>query len=141
MEAARKFVPVICHHLNLEPDDLYNMDEAGLCWKDVPSRALSTGAMQPSTNAYQASASIFFLENCSAGKLSDGKKAKDRITIVLCTNVTGTDRLPVLVLGTAKKPRAFKGWDPEQYVTYRANSKAWMTQAVSTLILRRFAIK
>jgi len=36
---------------------------------------------------------------------------KDRITAMVHANVTGNHRLPLLVIGKSKKPRAFKNFD------------------------------
>jgi hypothetical protein len=41
------------------------------------------------------------------------KIAKDRITVMLCCNAAGTQKMDLLVIGTAKRPRCFsKNWDP-----------------------------
>ena len=66
-------------------DDIYNMDETGLYWKARPDRTLASE------------------------EIADGKKEKARITANFCCNVTGSDKLPVWFIGTAKKPRCFKG--------------------------------
>jgi hypothetical protein len=54
-----------------QEEDIYNMDETGLFWRRSPSRGLST----------QSRRGI--------------KKDESRITVVVCTNCTGTDRLPL----------------------------------------------
>ena len=35
---------------------------------------------------------------------SGGKKSKERITVLVCVNVTGTDKLPLLFIGKFAKP-------------------------------------
>lgn len=56
---------------------------------------------------------------------------KDRITLGVCTNVTGTDRLKLVVIHTAAKPRDFGNlWKPSDHVDYFHNRKAWMTIAI-----------
>ena len=56
---------------------------------------------------------------------------KDRITLGVCTNATGTDRLKLVVIHTAAKPRDFGNlWKPSDHVDYFHNRKAWMTIAV-----------
>ena len=55
-----------------------------------------------------------------------GKRSKERVTVLLAANVTGTERLPLLVIGKAQKPRCFKNIN-NLPVDYRANRKAWMT--------------
>jgi hypothetical protein len=60
------------------------MDETGLFWKMTPSRGLAT---------------------CAQLGL---KKEKARISLVLCANATGNDRLDVWIISKAKTPRALK---------------------------------
>jgi hypothetical protein len=43
--------------------------------------------------------------------------------------MSGTEKLPLLVIGKSAKPRAFK--NKEVPVAYKANRKAWMTGEVS----------
>ncbi|GMF23411.1 unnamed protein product [Phytophthora fragariaefolia] len=52
-------------------------------------------------------------------------KDKARITLAVCTNATGTDKLPLLFIGTAAKPRWFNKKPAD--VIYTSASKAWMT--------------
>ncbi|CAG8803992.1 16140_t:CDS:2 [Gigaspora margarita] len=60
-----------------------------------------------------------------ASKPVKGKKIKDRITVLLCTNTTGTDKLEPLVIGKSPKPHCFKGVQRENLgVTYDASKKA-----------------
>ena len=52
---------------------------------------------------------------------------KDRITPALCVNASGTDRLKLIVIHTAKRPRDFGStWQPSELVDYFNNNKAWM---------------
>lgn len=87
-----------------EPQDIFNADETGLMWQMLPDRTLT-----------------FKGEICSGGK-----KAKNRITLLLAANMTGTEKLPLFVIGKSQKPRCFKGIRSLP-TTYKANSKAWMT--------------
>lgn len=41
-------------------------------------------------------------ENCSGGKLS-----KDRITIMVAANMSGTEKKKLFVIGKSQKPRCF----------------------------------
>jgi hypothetical protein len=65
-----------------QEEDIYNMDETGLYWRMTPSCGLATRS-QPGL-----------------------KKDKTQISIVLCVNATGTDRLPVWIIGKSKNPQA-----------------------------------
>jgi hypothetical protein len=66
----------------------------------------------------------FKKEKCHGNKLS-----KERVTCLLCVNMSGTEKLRVLLIGKSAKPRCFKGikWFP---VDYRSNKKAWMTSDI-----------
>jgi len=56
------------------------------------------------------------------------KKSKDRVTVMACSNVTGNHKLPVVVIGKSKKPRAFKKIKNKSALpVYYTNQKsAWM---------------
>lgn len=51
---------------------------------------------------------------------------KDRITILLCCNMSGTRKLTPFVIGKAKEPRCFRGIK-RLSTQYDANNGAWMT--------------
>lgn len=55
-----------------------------------------------------------------------GKRSKDRLTVLLGANITGKEKLPVLVIGKYKNPRCFKNIRTLP-VLYKSNLKAWMT--------------
>ncbi|KAE8984415.1 hypothetical protein PR002_g22948 [Phytophthora rubi] len=87
-----------------EPRDIYNMDETGLCYAMAPARSIGSKNMR------------------------GVKKQKTRITLALTANADGSDALPILYIGKAKKPRCFGKQTPEQHgFQYRSNKKAWMT--------------
>jgi hypothetical protein len=65
------------------PENVLNMDETGLFWKLSPSY-------------------ILVIE---AG--SGGKKSKDRITVALTINTTGTDKWELWIVGKLKDPCYF----------------------------------
>ena len=61
-------------------------------------------------------------------KPASSKKAMEHLTVMVCTNKDGPDKKNLLVLGKSQRPRCFKGLDITKLpVTYKANSKAWMT--------------
>jgi DDE superfamily endonuclease/Fission yeast centromere protein N-terminal domain/Tc5 transposase DNA-binding domain len=90
------------------PDvDVYNMDESGLFYRRGINAGLAT-EVRPGL-----------------------KKDKSRISIGLCTNATGTDRLPPLFIGHAKQPRALRGINIQALGGWwRHNQKAWMTTLI-----------
>lgn len=88
-------------------DDIYNVDETALFYRLLPSKSIA-----------------FKGELCTGGKLS-----KERLTVLVGANMSGSDKLKLLVIGKSKNPRCFKGITSLP-VTYESNSKAWMTQAL-----------
>ena len=88
---------------------IYNADETGLFYRLLPDRTLE-----------------FKNVDCHGGKQS-----KERITTLVCANMSGSDKLPMFVLGKSSKPRCFKNAKtlPTQY---NANMKAWMTSTLFT---------
>lgn len=58
---------------------------------------------------------------------------KQRVTAMVCANASGTNRLPLVLIGTAKKPRCFKGTNMNALpVHYYDQKNAWMSQAIFT---------
>ena len=96
------------------PRDIYNIDETGLFFRMPPSKSLTT-APQHGT-----------------------KQFKDRITIALCTNADGSDKIKPFVIGKSANPRCFKIFFPGNYVTYTNNQKAWMTSYLFAEWLHNF---
>jgi hypothetical protein len=91
------------------PDRIYNMDETGLFFRLEPNKTLATGPV------------------------SGTKKGKQRITVALCSNADGTDKLQPLVIAKSARPRCFpKAFDVQSVVQYHHNTKAWMTAVVFT---------
>lgn len=86
-----------------DPNDVFNCDETGLFYKCLPSKTLAL----------------------KSDKWAGGKIAKDRITVHICANVTGSEKIPLLVIGKSAKPRCFKNVKTLP-VEYR-NKKSWMT--------------
>lgn len=66
--------------------DIYNADETALYFKCLPDKTLA-----------------FRTEDCKGGKHS-----KERVTILLGSNVTGDSKLPPLMIGKSANPRCFK---------------------------------
>jgi hypothetical protein len=65
------------------------------------------------------------------------KKDKSRITVLLGTNATGTDKLKPWVIGNAKRLRPLSKINLERLpVYYRRNPKAWMNSLIFEEVLR-----
>lgn len=94
------------------PDDVFNLDETGLFWQLLPNKTMA-----------------FRGERCTGGK-----KSKQRITLLVGANMSGSEKFPLLAIGNSKRPRAFK--NKMIPVTYKANSKAWMTAELFEETLR-----
>ncbi|MFS1564416.1 MAG: hypothetical protein ACL7AX_13685 [Candidatus Arsenophonus phytopathogenicus] len=90
----------------LQPEQVYNIDETGVNFKKLPKKTF--------VSASEKSAPGFKLN-------------KERITVALCTNATGTHRLPLFCVGKSKNPRAFKHLNKAALpVCYKAQKSAWM---------------
>jgi len=75
----------------------------GLYWELEPSKTLSTGP------------------------LSGTKKSKNRVTILLTFNATGSIKLPALFIHKYQTPRDLKGIDKSKLpVNYFWNKSTWM---------------
>jgi len=88
---------------NYNPEDIYNMDETALFYRLQGQHSLSNA------------------------QIPGFKLPKDRITLVLCTNSTGSHKLPLWIIGKYKNPRAFKSINTTRLpAIYKSNKKAWM---------------
>ena len=67
------------------PEDIFNADETGLFYQALPSKSL-----------------VIKGDSCSVGK---GSKVR---TELVCANMTGDRKLPLLVIGKSAQPRCFK---------------------------------
>jgi hypothetical protein len=111
-----KAIQVICDEY--APEDIYNMDETGLYWRRMPNGGLA-----------------------SEGRPGQ-KRDKTRITIVVASNATGSDRLPLWIIGTAKTPHALRGMNMASIgCKWRHNKKAWMRHEIMEQWLRTFYLR
>ena len=95
--------------------DVYNLDETGLFFRMLPDRSLT-----------------------AKDNVHGVKKPKDRISVMLCCNADGSDKLRPLVIGKNLKPRCFKHFNPQLYCDYYANNKAWMVYGILQDFLKKF---
>ena len=68
--------------------DIYNADDTGLFWRLLPYNLL-----------------ILPTE-----KLTSGKKLKERITLLVCCNQTGSEKKKLFLIGESNYPRWFKNY-------------------------------
>ena len=97
-------LPEICVGYN--PRDIYNCDETGVFFRALPQKSLIP----------------------NGGEQSGIKDSKDRFSMLVCANALG-EKLKLWIIGKSKRLHSFPRYTSalEQYVTYRSNSKAWMT--------------
>jgi len=88
-------------------ENVYNMDETGLFYKSIPSKTLYR-RIRPGN-----------------------KNFKDRLSIMLYSNFTGTDK-KMMIIGKFKSQRCFKKTNVTSLVNYKASKRAWMTGDIFT---------
>ena len=105
VEAIKEAMPDLLETIaRYSPCDVFNMDETGLFYCMAPDRTIASRQMEGM------------------------KKSKTRMTVALCANADGTEKLEPFFIGHYLKPRAFQKQSGDQLgLYYRANSKAWMT--------------
>lgn len=94
IEFFKEKVKQIIGDMQLSIHQIYNMDETALYYKLLPSKTLVTHEEK---------------------KASGHKVKKERITIMPCCNVTGSNKLPLQIIGTSKKPRFSKSQSPKEH--------------------------
>eukprot|EP00300_Choanocystis_sp_HF-7_P003298 c12520_g1_i1.p1 GENE.c12520_g1_i1~~c12520_g1_i1.p1 ORF type:complete len:547 (+),score=89.49 c12520_g1_i1:163-1641(+) len=93
-----------------DADHVFNMDETGLNFRSLPN----------TTYLHQS--------NARATRGSSDMAAKERITLVVAANATGSCKIPISIIGTAQQPRCFRlGACP---LPYFQQASAWMDQTV-----------
>lgn len=95
--------------------DIYSVGESGLFYRMLPEQCLD-----------------YKDEKCF-----DGKKSKDRLTLILACNMDGSDKRNVRVIGKCMNSQIFKG---VKYlpVDYRFNKKSFLTTSIFEDWLREF---
>ncbi|EFN66481.1 Jerky protein-like protein-like [Camponotus floridanus] len=84
-------------------DNIYNADETGLNWKMLPNNYIFN----------------------SEYHLSETKSSESRVTLMVCTNATGSHKLPVFIIGKANNPHCLKNIKSLS-VVYMKQKNAWM---------------
>ncbi|KAK7493174.1 hypothetical protein BaRGS_00015511 [Batillaria attramentaria] len=98
-----------------QPKDVFNADETGVFWRALPHRTLS-------------------LKNDTC---QGRKRSKERVTVMVCANMDGSEKYPLLTIGKYKNPRCFKGVK-NLPLNYSSNKNAWMTSEEFRQWLRAF---
>ncbi|KAG0437264.1 Tigger transposable element-derived protein 6 [Dictyocoela muelleri] len=87
-------------------ENVFNCDETALFYKLSPSKSL--------------------LARVRKGV----KQYKDRVTVLLACNRSGSEKLKPLILGKSKNPRCFKNFQKASFCDYYNNDNAWMTSKI-----------
>ena len=103
------------HLKEYKPEDIYNANETAIFYRLLPDKTLE-----------------FKNVDCH-----DGKQSKERITALVCINMTGTDKLRLYILGKSANPRCFKNVKSLP-TRYDANKKVWMTKELFTKWVVKF---
>ena len=87
-------------------ENIYNWDETGLYFKLIPH-------------------STYTAQNEARRRVRGTKaqKAKDRVTLITCTNASGSHKLPLAMIGKAAKPWCFRV-NPSP-IPYNNQPNAW----------------
>nr|KAG5703044.1 hypothetical protein BaRGS_016205 [Batillaria attramentaria] len=108
-------LPEICE--GYAERDIFNVDETGYFYKATTDKT-------------------FFRKG---QKCAGGKKSKERLTVMLCSNMTGDERERPMVIHRSAKPRCFKNIKTQNLpVIYNSNRKSWMTAALFEDWVRKF---
>lgn len=101
------------------PDNIFSANETGIFFKHLPD----------CTN-----------KSLVREGYSGSEQSKERITVLLCTNMSGTEKLTPLIIGNSLKPRCFEGIKSLP-VDYESNPKSWMTSSLWNKWLEKFDTK
>ena len=105
LEALDKLYAIISKY---NPENVYNMDETGLFFRLLPKYTL----LMPFEDV---------------GSTRGKKRAKERVSLVVCANATGTHKIPCTLIGKPKFPACIR--NREWPVKYFNQNKAWMDVA------------
>lgn len=91
----------------VDPDLIYNADETGLLYRCLPSR------------------SYLPREDRRHARGSKAMRSKERVTLTLCCNATGSHKLPIAMIGKAAHPLCFQGEGNQCPLPYFSQRSAW----------------
>lgn len=95
---------------NYDMENVYNADESGLEFKSIPQQTLALSTEK---------------------ELSGHKPLKDRVTVMFCSNASGTHKIPLMIIGKSEKPRCFKNFS-QLPIIYKAQKKGWINSEIFT---------
>ncbi|KAG5680584.1 hypothetical protein PVAND_010081 [Polypedilum vanderplanki] len=93
---------------NLSLEQIYNADETDLFWKMLPNPESDLNEVKASVRAY-----------------------RERMTVLTCTNATGSHKLPLVCIGRGKRSRTFTSNEIKNLqVHYYSQETAWMDKEI-----------
>nr|XP_031840848.1 jerky protein homolog-like [Nomia melanderi]XP_031840849.1 jerky protein homolog-like [Nomia melanderi]XP_031840851.1 jerky protein homolog-like [Nomia melanderi] len=110
--AAQQFVETFARQLeeeDIDKENVYNMNATSLSWKTLSKKVFAHSGEK---------------------RIEEKNMNKDRVTIGLCTNVTGSHKLAPLFINRFENPRVLKHWKHRLPVVYKAQQQAFMDQSV-----------
>lgn len=111
-EAAARMADIRRQLGGVDPDLIYNVDETGLLYRGLPSRSYVPG------------------EDRRQARGSKAMKSKDRVTLSLCCNATGSHKVPIAMIGKAAQPMCFVGASNRCPLPYFSQKSAWTDATV-----------
>jgi hypothetical protein len=97
-----------------QASDIFNGDEFGLFFQCLPNNSM-----------------LLKGQSCKGGKQS-----KTRITVFVCCNMDGSEKVKLSVIGKSANPRAFKK-TVKQPIDYFSNNKSWMNTDIFYKIMSK----
>ena len=91
-----------------DAENVYNMNETGLFYRVIPRMTLVSGKVDRAS-------------------LRGKKTPKDRVTLTVCCNATGSHKIPLQMIAKPKKPACIVG--KEWPVEYECQHNAWMDKS------------
>ena len=107
LESLNKLYGVISHY---PPERVYNMDETGLFYKLIPRFTV-------------------LLKTEDVASTRGTKESKDRVTLTICANATGSHKLPLMMIGSAKEPACLRTANWPSGFDYINQKKSWQDQS------------
>ena len=99
-------------------DHIFNADETGLFYRSLPNL------------------SVTLAQETARG----GKKEKERVTAVLCSNASGSCKISITIIGKAAEPYAFRNCG-RLPVVYESQKKAWMDIPLFNRFIDNFKVE
>ncbi|XP_033322035.1 jerky protein homolog-like [Megalopta genalis] len=110
--AAQQFIETFARQLeeeDIDKENVYNMNATSLSWKTLSKKIFAHSGEK---------------------RIEEKNMNKDRVTIGLCTNVTGSHKLAPLFINRFENPRVLKHSKHRLPVIYKAQQQAFMDQMV-----------